>query len=289
MTHELTTTRPRGAMADIHAPQHIETTRLALANKLERRGTVDFISELPTVQERARLRERELSIRSLLAPASNSVGAQQLMGAALGEMLGGYLAVKLVGMDPAKKQAAVRETISGYTQLLGELPGWAVALVCTEFKEGRAYEVVDGREKRLSPDFAPAAPRIHMLVRAKLDALYAEAETIKRIQTAKLAAPTIAPEEHQRVATMMRDVADQMLGKANAERKAEMAQTTKAANDARERAAAITKAGNGRRLARYAELGLVPVWLPDGKVVVDPDLLNERDRHRVIQGGDYAG
>jgi hypothetical protein len=276
-------------MADLHAPQHVATTIMALANKLERRGTADFISAQPTPQERGRLRERELSIRSLLAPTSNSVGAQQLVGAALGEMLGGYLEVKLVGMDPAKKRAAVQEAIGGYAHLLQDLPGWAIVQVCTEFKEGRAYEVVDGREKRLSPDFAPAAPRIHMLVRAKLDALYAEAETIKRIQTAKLAAPSIAPEEHERVKVLMRETADQMLGKANAERKAEMANTSRMAQEARDRAAQILQAGNGRRLARYAELELVPVYSPDGKVVVDPDKLHERDRHHVVRGGDYAG
>lgn len=279
MSHELTTTRPPGAMADLHAPQHIETLRIMLHNRLDRQGMTDIMEVLPTQQERGRLRDRDLSIRSLLRPAHESVGAQSGIGAALGEMLGGYLAVK------GTKAADAAEIIAGYVQSLQELPAWAVIQVCTEFKEGRAIEVVDGKEKRLSPDFAPTAPRIFMLARAKLDALNAEAESIRRILSAKIGVPTIGETERNRVGALMKHTADVFAGRAKAEREAESAKIAKEAQEARDRAASILRAANGQRIARYYELGLVPVFSPDGKIVVDPDLLDEKDRHPQVTHG----
>lgn len=263
--NELAIHRPPGAMADIVPPDHVRTVEAVLANGLVQLGREWGLEVLPTVQQRGRLNERAKDVRSLLRPFSESTGAAFRVAADLTDMLGAW--VNLKGMSAEDKQSVV----TGYCKILGDLPGWAVSMVCTEFQEGRAVEIVDGKEKRLSPDFAPSAPRIHMLARAKLDDLHAEAALIQRLMTAKLASPVPAPEEQNRVAEMMKDVAANWAKKVADEDARDAERRRAAANEAEQRAREFHLQADRRRLARYAALGLKPVYV--GSVLCDADAL----------------
>lgn len=276
MTNDLTIARPAGAMHDIVPPPHVRDTEAILGNRLIADGAAHMITELPTPQQRQRLNERIKDVRALVAPASNSIAAMDRLQAVVLEMLGGHL-----------NHRASADTAVGWVQLLQELPGWAVVQVCEDFKRGAAFEVVNGVEKKLSPDFVPSAPRVYALARAKLDALYAEAELIRRVMSAKLAAPQIPKAEQDRVGAMMRDLSATLTAKDAAERLRHANAVRQQAQEARERAADITAAGDARRLARYAEMGLRPVYGP-GNILVEPTLLRDIDRVPVrMEGFDH--
>lgn len=200
MANDLTTVQPPGAMAPLHAADHIAVTISQLSNLLvDQHASVPTIERLPTAAERARLHERKQQIRSLIRPASEASAAQKRVSEAIGKMLGGWLNLRV---------GNVQEVIAGWTAKLQELPAWAICIICKELEEGTAtFRDEKGQERKLSTEYAPSQATVYALARAKLDKLYAEAQLIERLMTAKLAAPTIAPEAQARVGALMADLA----------------------------------------------------------------------------------
>lgn len=269
-TNDLVPAQPAGAMADLVAKPHIRAAIDSLSNCLESVAGKDTLTRLPTPIERSRINERSLDIRSLLSPATGSVAAMDRMAAAIGKMLGGWVNLKT---------ASPAAVISGYTDLLKELPAWAVIATCEEFERGQAFEIIDGKERKLSPDFAPSAPRIYSLAREKLTPLYAEGRLCARLLSATLGRAPIPEAEQERVAAMFRDMADGMRMKSEAERKADRERSKVAVAEAQARSDAIVAEGNARRLARYRELGIKPVYV--GERLMDADLVPLKHREKL--------
>lgn len=271
--------RPAGAMHSLVPPQHVAETLRALSNQLEGQAPYQTISALPTVAQRSRLIERQKQVRSLVTPASESVAAQSRIAAAVGRMLGGWLNLKV---------GNVAETIAGFTDALQPLPGWAVELACEDFREGKATEMVLGVERKLSPDFAPSAARVFAVARAKLTDLYAEGALIDKLLTVKISPPTVSRTEQDEVAIMMADLSAKMGVMLDADRKREAAAARKLADEARARVAQFAADADRRRLARFNEAGLQPIYVngricdldalpPDMQVRIDRDQDDVRD------------
>jgi hypothetical protein len=271
MSQELIT-RPEGAMDDLVAAPHIASAVAMLSNALIGNSiSRQLISRLPTVQERGRLQERKMALASLLRPTSDSgVVARERIAKAVGAMLGGWLNVR-VG-NPA-------EVIAGFTAKLQELPAWAVIEACRDFEEGRATFLEGGKERTLSPEYAPSVATVWLVASRKLEALKAEQDLIRRIMTAKLAEPAADPAMQARVKTLLEDLAAEMGAKARQERAEAEAESKAALAAVNERRDRFAREANERRLARYAELGLVPVYV--GDKLCDADALPHHLQHLV--------
>ncbi|RZN03822.1 hypothetical protein CWO91_31495 [Bradyrhizobium genosp. SA-3] len=94
---------------------------------------------------------------------------------------------------------ADQPTVAAYTRLLSDLPAWAVEQACNDIRRGAVVG--------LNPDFPPAAPRIHQIADAKLEAARIERDKLKLLLTAKVeeAKPKLTPEQRER----MRALADE--------------------------------------------------------------------------------
>lgn len=277
MTKDLTTIAAEATPARIRAADHVRAVVDRLGAQLEwSPGKGDTLPELPTISERSRLHERSRDLTSILRPASMAVADQERMGVAVGMMLGGFLL----------KDANPQETIGGYCLLLQDLPAWAVIEACAEFARGEATEtvVVDGvsTERRLSPDFAPKAARVHLYAAKKVEALKIEQAKIQRLMNARLPDRMAMPDDpvmRDKVAGLMSGLANKMNAKQVSTREAERAAAREADNASAMRAAQFKKDADDRRLARYAALGLKPVYI--GDLLCDPDALPDKHRYRV--------
>lgn len=275
--------QPPGAMAPLFAADHIRETMSALQNELIEVVPSPVIRRQPSKAERTRLHERKKQIHSLLQPAAMATEAQKRIGKAIGEMLGGWLNTR-TGGDSGDF------IIAGWTAKLCELPAWAVCLACSDFQEGRATFTEAGKERTLSPEYAPSQATVYRVAREKLDRLMAEAILIDRLMTAKLEAPPINPVEQARVGELLRDLADKMAATDNADRQRRIAEATGQRQEADERRRKFAADANARRLERYAELKLVPQYTADGKLhdadALPPDLRRttvERERDEYFE------
>lgn len=256
--------QPPGAVAPLNTPPHIAMTEAVLQNLLGGTYSMPTIERLPTAQERGRLHERSMQIRSLLRPGADAVADRDRISAAVGELIGGWLNLRTDGP----------ETIAGFTAKLQELPAWAVAEACRDFQEGRATFEVDGKVQRSSPEYAPSSATIFLVARQKMDAVLAEQAMINRIMTAKLAAPDEDPVEREKVAGLIKDLATNMGTRQEAYVAAAERESRDALAAAKGRAAKFRVDADARRLARYAELGLKPVYV--GDKLCDADALPAR-------------
>lgn len=156
------------------------------------------------------------------------------------------------------------EVISGWLLKLQELPAWAVVSACNDFAEGRAtFEDDDGRTHRMSTEYAPSQATVWRVAREKMVDQVAERDLINRIMSARLAAPEIADGERERVGKLMANLAADMGVKRAKERAVDAERARRESEAAAARRAEFKSAADKRRLARYAELGLRPVYRAD--------------------------
>jgi hypothetical protein len=234
------------------------------------RGEPDSLPRLPTVQERTRLHNRMRDLTALLRPASLSMAEREQVKAAVALMLSGWILQQGRNINPD-------DVIGAYTTLLCDLPVWAVVKTCGEFARGEAIEVINGEERKLSPEFAPSAPRVHAVARRHIEDQIAEESRLRRILDCKRIAVSANPEVQARVARLFNQMADGMRGRAEKDRAEERAAAAKGADEARDRAAKIREEADRPILDEYARLNLQPIRSQYGRLI-HPDFLTPSER-----------
>lgn len=281
MSKDLTTTNAPAAPPvvirplernDLYPSPEIAALTALLANGLShgpsKRIEDDVMDRLPTVVEKRRLHNRLRDLTAVLRPAEMAQAEMGTIGQAVGMMLGGWRNLK---------EGNPKEIIAGYTMVLKELPVWAVVRACGDFARGEAFEVVDGVEKKLSPDWAPSVARVYSVARAYMTEQIAEHNLINRLISCKRIAVAVDPEARKRVGEMLHDFSAKMGAKVQRERDADRVRSAAAAQEARDRAAAIRDEADRPILALYRSLGLQPVRSQVGRLV-HPDHLSPQER-----------
>jgi hypothetical protein len=276
MSKDLTTISPfelqAGQTAKLYPSEEVALLTDVLANGLAPNPSGnpdrDEMVRLPNRHERGMLQSRSRDLSSLLRPASLAAAETARIGEAVGMMLGGWRNLK--EGNPA-------EIIAGYTMLLKELPVWAVVKACGEFARGEAIEVVNGVERRMSPDWAPSAARVYTVARDHITAQVAESNRLHRLLSCRKISVAVDPAARERVGALLKDFSGGMTERVRKERDADRIRIEALAQEARDRAAKIREDADRPILALYASLGLQPVRTQVGRLV-HPDHLSVHER-----------
>lgn len=214
-------------------------------NRLDREGRSWFLPALPTADERRAIEARRGDVRRSLRPISMVHADKERAALAITAMLTAWIHTGRA--DP-------KSTVAAYVMHLADLPLFAIEKACGDVARG----YVDG----LSPDFPPAAPRLHQLAMDACEKLSGEAATIDRILNAELRVE-ISEDERARVSARFKELAERMrVNTVEPEDQRRKAQIERRQKEAHERAI----------LAEYAALGMEPVYAGDG-IIVSPALL----------------
>ncbi len=246
MANDLTTTKPGEVSTETITLHGLQTALARLYSTIEKDGTRDTLQVLPSPPLRARLRERQLALNLALRPISMAVAERDRAFKAVSGLLGGYLNIKT---DNPQAVAA------GYTAHLIEQPLFAILQACYDFKNRRVYDLnADGERVPFTIDHAPSAFRLLDQVKKCAADAREEHYQIGRVLAVKLitTAPSISPDEAQRIAAAMRLRSMELGASAEAGRLADMVRTTWEAQEARDRAARIVESGKIRRLEMAA-------------------------------------
>lgn len=124
-------------------------------------------ARLPSASERQALEARRRALAVMARAASMSDADKRKAGAAIAEMLDGFLRFR--NLDLESKQAM----IAGCVADLVALPAWAIARACQRIRRGE----VDG----MSLEFPPTSPRLYQVAMGELAALRGEERRIEAV------------------------------------------------------------------------------------------------------------
>lgn len=209
MSGALTTTIPR--LTDLYPVTTDRRVAAITQNVLTWERDIDgkyFLSRELTYEEREFLRER----RKMLAEALVRAQDKEIRKS-VSQMLAGFL----VGKDIPEENA--KATIAQYIVTLRGLPLWAIERACQKFSRGEiTIDVIEGVNRA----YGPSTAQLYQVASGLVGEFYKELQEVDRAINGVLEyKPT--PEEVERVANGLRDLADDLRLKVQTEVEAERA------------------------------------------------------------------
>lgn len=161
-------------------------------NSLEWHGGRPIMQRPLTNAEKESIESRLRLVNRTLMPANGQTDKARIERA---------VAAALTGYGKADQP-----TVAAYARLLFDLPPWAVEHACDDIRRGAVVG--------LNPDFPPAAPRIHQLAEAKLEAVRIERNKLALLLTAKAeeAKPKLTQEQRDRMTALHAETVKALTG-----------------------------------------------------------------------------
>lgn len=259
MSNELTKVEASTPTTNQMALAGLQEAVQRLYGSIEREGGHDVLPSLPAPQVRARMRERQLTLRSVLRPISLASEEQKRARDAIAGLLGGYLNIR------TDNPAAIA---AGYTAHLGEQPLFAILAACDDFRHHRVVDYVndEGKEVYFTLDHAPSAFRLLDQVKKRAADAQSEHFQINRVLAITKIKPRalMTEDEERRVAEGLRTLANGMLKRVTKDAEEERKKNSAEAAAARDRMRGIIEEAARRRAA-----DLVPT-IPDHEFYEQP-------------------
>jgi hypothetical protein len=207
-------------------------------------GSAVVLRREATAIERGHLRMRQRDLHMLLRPLS--LEDRKHAAKALAAMFLGF---------PNLRTTEHTAIVTAYIMALEQYPLFAIIEACED--------VVRGRVDDLNPDFAPTAPRLCDLATRHVLPLRAELAVVEKALTAKYEINPVSPEERERIAVKLRELADAMMERDKVQRREHLIH----------QAVVLQEANTKALLDEYRRLGIDPVYADaDQKILLSPQL-----------------
>lgn len=191
---------------------------------------------------RKELEEYRRDLHGRMRGIGLSAADRQTAGKAIGIFLMGYLNARTVDTSA---------TLAAYLAALSDMPLFAILDAIDDFKNRRVFDIDQtGARIPFTIDHAPSAPRLLDQVKKRCEPILEERGKVSRLLAVKqIAPPPPDPEMVKKLGGLMRNLADNMKHKREAERAQEWEKIRAEADEARARAARIVQEATSRRRA----------------------------------------
>lgn len=211
------------------------------------RWNQDRLPVLPSAVQRRDLTERKQDLRARLRPVSAAPGEQDRARGAIALFLAGYLNARTNDVEATSR---------AYLAHLMDQPYFAIMQAIDDFRHRRVYDLdKDGERVPFTIDHAPSAFRLLDQVKKRAAEVQEEHYKIVRVLaiTKTTEAPSISPEEAERVATGFRELASGMMQRMEQQRAEDRKRVKAEAQAAYERSRRIIQEAAERRLSEQQE------------------------------------
>lgn len=203
---------------------------------------VDTLPVQLAAPDRKLVQDYRRDLHSKLRPISEAMADRDKSQAAIAIFLGGYLNAKT--NDP-------KGTSQVYVMQVMDQPLFALMAALDDFRHGRVFDINrDGEKIPFTIDHAPSAPRLLDQVKKCAADTYGERFKCDRLlRITKTTPPPVSDAQREKVGKLLRNLADSMNMRGEADRRSSLEKTRAQADESRARAARIISDAAARRVA----------------------------------------